>query len=148
MREIIGMPKACLGAALQPPGIWTALFQYDGFPVTYESGVNQIPIFDACIEIFSRDKSVRVQYDSPYVKGLPTTLIIREKVEGVTGSNSSGFQERVVRRTYEDNYTIEFGAFYDCVVSGTAPKTTITDARNDVDLFAMIMKAGKSSFEA
>ncbi len=65
MREIIGMPRACLAASLAPPGIWTALFQYDGFPVTYESGINNIPVFDACIEVFSADKSVKVDHDTP-----------------------------------------------------------------------------------
>ena len=146
MREIIGMPQACLGASLRPHGIWTALFQYHGFPVIYESGINNIPVFDACIEVFSTDKSVRVDYDTPYVKGLPITLTIRERVEGRPGSGSNGFQERVIRRTYEDPYTLEFDAFYQCVVENETPKTSVADARKDIDLFAMILKAGESIY--
>jgi predicted dehydrogenase len=142
------MPKSCLGASFCPPGIWTALFQYDGFPVTYESGINNIPVFDACIEIFSADKSVKVTYDTPYIKGLPITLTIREKVEGRPGSASAsnGFQERVIRRTYEDAYVLELDAFYQCVVEGGIPKTSLADARADVDLFAMILRAGENNY--
>lgn len=143
MREILGMPTACLGASFAPPGIWTALFQYDGFPVTYESGMNNIPVFDAFIEIFSQNKSVKVTFDSPYVKGLPTTLTIRENVSGRPGSGTDGFQERVIRRTYEDAYTLEFEALYECVTSRGTPKTTAADARKDIDLYAMILKAGE-----
>lgn len=148
MREILGMPKSCLGASLGPPGIWTALFQYDGFPVTYESGINNMPIFDACIEVFSADKSVKVTYDTPYIKGLPITLTIREKVEGRPGSGyeSNGFQERVIRRTYEDAYVLELDAFYQCVVESGTPKTSLADARRDVDLFAMILRSGESNY--
>lgn len=139
MRELLGMPKSCLAASLAPPGIWTALFQYDGFPVIYESGFNSIPTFDCCIEVLSDDKPVRINYETPYIKGLPITLTIRERVEGSFGS--SGFQERVIRPTYEDAYTLEFDAFYECVLSREIPKTTVADARSDIDLYAMIFKA-------
>jgi len=137
MREIIGMPEKVLGASLAPP-FWTVLFQYKGFPVTYESGINNVPIFDAHIEIYSPNKIVRVNYDTPYVKGLPVTMTIRERIDGAKGD---GYQERMVRKTYEDPYTLEFLEFHRCVVDGKAPKTSAQDARNDLDLFNMIMKA-------
>jgi predicted dehydrogenase len=146
MREIIGMPQSVLGASLGFPGIWTVLFQYDGFPVTYESGINNVPIFDAHIEVYSADKIVRVDYDTPYVKGLPVTMTIREKVEGRKGSGSNGYQERKVRRTYEDPYTLEMLDLYDCVVKGKAPKTSAEDARHDIDLFKMILRAGEKNY--
>lgn len=148
MREIIGMPQSCLGAFLAPPGIWTALFQYEGFPVVYESGINDIPTFDACIEVFSADKSIRVDYDTPYIKGLPITLVIREKVDGRPGSGSTGFQERAIRRTYEDPYTLELDAFYRCVVAHEVPKTSIAEARKDLDIFSMILKAGERNYHS
>lgn len=138
MREIIGMPKSVLGASLSLP-IWSVLFQYDGFPVTYESGINSVPIFDAHIEIYSHEKIVRVNYDTPYVKGLPVTMTIRERIDGTRGD---GYQERIVRKTYEDPYTLEFLQFYKCVTENSTPKTTAVDARQDLDIFKMIMQAG------
>jgi hypothetical protein len=95
MREAVGMPQKVLGASMHLP-IWTVLFQYEGFPVTYESGLNDLHLFDAGIEIFTQDKIVKVQYDTPYIKGLPVTMSIKEKVKGV---KSNGFQERIVRKT-------------------------------------------------
>lgn len=78
--------------------IWTVLFEYEDFPVVYESGLNDLHLFDAAIEVFTQDKIVRVQYDTPYIKGLPVTMIVKEKVKG---QKSNGFQERIVRKTYE-----------------------------------------------
>jgi hypothetical protein len=97
MRELIGMPESVLGAYMHLP-MWTVLFQYKDFSVTYESGLNDLHLFDAAIEVFTKDKIVLVQYDTPYIKGLPVTMSVKEKVKG---QKSNGFQERVVRKTYE-----------------------------------------------
>ena len=133
------MPSHVLGASLNPTGIWTALFQYPGFPCVYESGVNNVPTFDAHLEVYSHEKIVRVDYDTPYVKGLPVTMTVREKIEGGEGG---GFQERTVRKTYEDPYTLEFLEFYHVVMGKKEPKTGARDARGDVDLWRMILRAG------
>lgn len=138
MREAIGMPRAVRGASLQWP-IWSALFQYDSFPVVYESGINSVPAFDAHIEIYTANKIVRVSFDTPYVKGLPTAMTVREKTTGPRGEPC--YQERYVRTTYEDSYTIEFKEWHDCIVNDKRPKTTIEDARQDLDIFKMLMQA-------
>ncbi|KAH8675206.1 hypothetical protein BGZ61DRAFT_361110 [Ilyonectria robusta] len=138
MREIIGMPQSVSGAVLKLPGIFSVLFQYDGFPVIYESGLIAVPEFDAQIEVFSSEKIVRVQFDTPYIKGLPHTVTIREKI-------GDGFQERKIRKTFQDAYTLEMLDFYDCAVNGSIPKSSAEDARKDIELFEMIMKAGFKS---
>lgn len=138
MREVLGMPQSVRGTSLKPP-IWTATFQYPTFPVVYESGMNDVPVFDAHIEIYTANKIVRVNFDTPYVKGLPTTMTIREKTTGPRGEPC--YQERLVRTTYEDAYTVQFKEWYDCIVNGKACKTTIQDARQDLDIFKMLMQA-------
>lgn len=140
------MPRSCLGASLGFPGIWCALFQFEGFAVAYESGMNELPVFDACIEVFSNDKSVKVSYDTPYVKGLPVTMTVREKIPGRKCTSSSGFQQRVLRRTYEDAYTLEFEEFYRCVTHSLVPKTSIADARKDLEILQMILRAGENNY--
>ncbi|KAL5343116.1 hypothetical protein BJX70DRAFT_207861 [Aspergillus crustosus] len=142
MREAIGMPQSVKAAVLKLP-IWTATFDYGSFPVVYESGINQVPVFDAHIEVYGPDKIVRVNYDTPYVKGLPTTMTVREKTTGPRGEEC--YQERHVRTTYEDSYTLEFKEWYEIIVNGREPKTTIEDARQDVDLIQMLMRAGFAS---
>lgn len=137
MREVLGMPKKVIGATLTPK-FWTALLDYGTFTLVYESGLNDVPVFDAHIEIYTDRKIVRIEYDSPYVKGLPTTVVVRERL----GSDlPAAYQERRIRSTYEDAYTIEFREWYDCITQGRNPKTTLHDARQDIDLIKMLMQA-------
>jgi predicted dehydrogenase len=134
MREALGMPVACVGASLGFP-FWTALLKYDDFTVSYESGLDQIPRFDAHIEVYGNTKSVRVQFDTPYVKGLPVVMTVEEDVNGE-------YHKREVRKTYEDAYTLEMKELYSFVVDGKPVKTTAEDARKDLEKFQMILKAG------
>jgi hypothetical protein len=93
MRELLGMPRRVAGAVFGTmPGIFGVLFQYDGFPAFYETGLSDVPQFDSHVEVYSPDKIVRVDFDTPYIKGLPVTLTIRERV------GEDGFQERKVRK--------------------------------------------------
>jgi len=140
MREIIGMPKHVVGTSIGNR-FWSVLFQYEGFPVTYESGINDVPVFDAHIEVYGQEKIVRIDYDTPYVKGLPVTMTIREKID--TGdAPGNGYQERIVRKTYEDPYTLEFLEFYESATKGKSPKTSLVDAKQDLDLIKIILQAG------
>ena len=100
-----------------------------------------------------------VQYDSPYVKGLPVTMTIKENVHG-------SYHERLVRKTYEDPYTLvsqtergtpvplltihiqEYKQLYALVTEGQRVKTTAEDAVQDLSIFQMIMQAGKVQFES
>ncbi|EMD00747.1 hypothetical protein BAUCODRAFT_29104 [Baudoinia panamericana UAMH 10762] len=140
MREALGMPQSVLGCSLNANvPFWTVLFQYPGFVCSYESGIDEIPRFDAHLEVYSPTKQVTVQYDTPYVKGLPVTMTVRENVEGV-------YNERFVRKTYEDPYTLEMKQLHQLVTEGKAVKTTAEDAANDLRIFQMIMEAGRDQF--
>jgi predicted dehydrogenase len=142
MREPLGMPTSVLGASLQHNSpIWSVLFQYPSFPCTYESGINNVPIFDAHIEVYSNEKIVRVDYDTPYVKGLPVTMTVRERIDNGE-REGDGYQERTVRKTYEDPYMLELLEFYRVVAEGKQLKTGARDARQEVDLWKMILRAG------
>ena len=98
--------------------------------------MNSVPRFDAHIEVYGAEKTVRVQFDTPYIKGLPVTIHIDEKLGGSLKSTT-------VRTTYEDAYTVELKELYEWVVNGKEVKTTIDDAENDLKIFQMIMKALK-----
>lgn len=139
MREALGSPIGVLGSHLHLP-IWTVLFQYPSFALTYESGFDDVPRFDAHLEIFGKRKTVKVQYDTPYVKGLPIIMTVREAVEGDLGA----YQERTVRRTYEDPYTLELKQLWEMVVNGKPAKTTAEDARKDLEIFGMMVRAAET----
>jgi hypothetical protein len=80
---------------------------------------------------------VRIQFDSPFIKGLPTSLHIAENVDGA-------YVERTIRRTYEDPYTLEMKELYEWAVNDQPVKTTLEDARHDLEINQMVMKAGRA----
>ncbi|KAH8652918.1 NAD binding Rossmann fold oxidoreductase [Ilyonectria robusta] len=129
MREVLGMPTSVVGVSLNFP-FWK---HYPDFAVSYESGLTNVPDFDAHIEVYSANKIVRVKYDSAYIKGAPTTIRV---VEGVGGA----LRETLVRQTYEDEYTLELKEFYEAVVHGKPIKTSAQDARLDLEIFGMILQ--------
>lgn len=113
----------------------SAIFQYPGFAVAYESGVDQVARFDASIEIFGDTKTVKVCIDTPFVKGLPTTMVVKDALP------DGSYRESTIRRTYEDPFTRELQEVYAWVVDGKVPKTGPTDARQDLEVLGMLMKA-------
>ena len=109
------------------------LYRYQNFTVSYESGFDNVPRFDSHLELYSANKTVRVQYDTPYVKGLPVTLHIAENDNG-------SFRESRIIKNYEDPYTLELKIFHSMVVNGTPAKTTAADSLLDLEVFGMAMK--------
>lgn len=101
--------------------------------MSYESGIDNVPRFDSHLELYSADKTVRLQYDTPYVKGLPVTMHVAENDNGT-------YKESKVLKSYEDPYTLEFKVFHDMVVNGTLAKTTAADSLQDLEVFGMAMK--------
>ena len=97
-----------------------------------------MPRFDAHLEVHSANKLVRIQYDTPYVKGLLVTMRIAENFDGAC-------KETTVRKSYEDPYTLEMKELWSLVAEGKPVKTTISDALNDLELFRMIMAEGYKS---
>jgi predicted dehydrogenase len=135
MRELVGMPKRVVSASLHPDGRFlVAVMEFEGFHAVLETGVDDLPRFDAHLQVYGADRSILVQYDSPYIRHLPTTL-------EVVSTDGDSLDRRTVRPTLTDPYTREMEHFYDVVVNGTAPKTTPEDFQLDLSLFKMIVDA-------
>jgi predicted dehydrogenase len=133
MRELLGMPLGVVCARHWNAGRFlTVVFAYDGFCAVLESGVDEQIRFDAHIEVYGVTKSVKVQYDSPYIRHLPTTLVISETI-------GDAYQQRVERPTFKDPYTHEIEHFHDVVTKGVAPKTTPEDFTDDLRLVRLII---------
>lgn len=113
----------------------SAIFQYPNFAVAYESGVDQVARFDASIEVFGDTKTVKVCIDTPFVRGLPTTMVVKETLP------DGSYRESTTRRTYEDPFMLELQEMYKWVTEGKVPKTTPADARHDLEILGMLMKA-------
>jgi predicted dehydrogenase len=136
MRELFGgLPVQCLAAGrTHTSDFMHALFQYpQGFNVMYEVGIDNVPLFEAGIEIFGDSKRVKITYDTPYIKGLPIKVTIQED------DGQGGYKETVLRPTYKDPYTLELEALYNAIIGKEPLKATPTDAKQDLEIFQQIM---------
>ena len=135
MRELLGMPRRVLAAThWNGGGNCQAILDYGSFHAAFESGTDLQARFDAHIEVHGTTKSVRIQYDTPYIRHLPTTL-------HVTETAGDRLTETVIRPTYVDPYTHELVHFHEVITGRADPKTTPEDSRDDLRLFAMIVES-------
>jgi predicted dehydrogenase len=134
MRELIGRPRRVAAATMwRNGGYLVALLDYGDFMVTYETGVDDQLRFDAHLEVYGASGSLRVQYDTPYVRHLPTTLQV-ERTDG------DAYERTVVRPHLKDPYTHELEYFHDIVTTGGTPKTGPEDYVQDMELFVDIIR--------
>ncbi len=137
MREILGVPLRVKSAAQWNGGRnFTAIFEYEQFFASFETGVDLQRRFDAHIEIYAPQKSIKIQYDSPYIRHLPTRLIINETV-------GDAYSETLIRPNFKDPYTYEIEFFHDVVTKGKKPKTTPEDFIEDLKIFKAIINGLK-----
>ncbi|KAF7187560.1 Myo-inositol 2-dehydrogenase [Pseudocercospora fuligena] len=140
MREAIGFPESVAGVAFNEP-FYNAIFNFrnrsggkEPYSVTYESGIDEVFDFDAHVAVYGENKRVFIQYDSPFVKGLPIKVTVQE-------NNQYGeFESREVLGSYVDAFTEELQELYDCVVNGKEVKTTVEDAIQDLRIYDMMYK--------
>ncbi|QIW95127.1 hypothetical protein AMS68_000645 [Peltaster fructicola] len=133
---LLGMPESIGGVSVNDP-VYSAMFNYRGpsgsFAVTYESGWDDVPDFDAHLAIYGQTKRVTIKYDTPFVKGLPIKVSVQEKTE-------QGIQTREIISSYEDAYTAELQELYECIVNGKPVKTTASDALQDLQIYDMMYR--------
>ena len=114
-------------------GYIAALLDYGDYVVSYETGVDEQLRFDAHLEVYGDTASLRVQYDTPYVRHLPTTLTVEE-------SQGDAFTRTVRRPHLKDPYTHELEYFHAMATTGGSPKTSPEDFVEDLNLFAELIR--------
>jgi predicted dehydrogenase len=132
MRELLGVPRGVLHAAAHGSYV-TATLDYGDFACHFEIGVDEIPRYDTHIEIFGARHVLRLRWDVPYVRNLPTTLSVLEADE------RGGFSERTVMPEWGDPFVAEWKAFHRCVTTREQPGASAADFRADLDLFAQMV---------
>src|SRR5207253_10780369 len=79
MREMLGMPAKVLFATQRGKGFYlAATFDYGTYVCQFETGIDNIARFDAHIEVYGDEKTVRGQYGTPYVRNSPIRLFVTE----------------------------------------------------------------------
>lgn len=138
LRETLGRPERVTAVSVNNP-FYTALLDYrnsDGssYSVTYESGIDSVPVFDAHLSVYGENKRVSIQYDSPYVKGLPIKVTVHEL-------NKHGeLQFKEILCSYEDAYTAELKEVYEWLRNGKTTKTSTDDAIEDIKIYDQMYK--------
>ena len=137
MREVLGFPESVAGVSVNPP-FYSAILNYKTdrgtFSLTYESGIDEVARFDSHLTVYGKNKTVSIQYDTPYVKG----LAIKVKVDEINEHGEVISKE--VTSSYEDAYTAELSEMHACFTEGSEIKTTAEDALQDSRLFAMLLE--------
>lgn len=135
MREILGVPESVRSAAQWHGGrFMTIAFDYGDYCATLDVGVDMQKRFDCHIEVGGEYKSIKVRYDTPYIRHLPTTLVTAETVD-------EAYIQSVSRPTFKDAYVFELEQFHGTVTNGRAAKTHAEDSIRDLELFQQIMTA-------
>lgn len=130
MRELLGMPQRILYAAQRCGGMYlSAAFDYGKFVCQYETGIDVIPRFDAHLEVYGKERMLRVQYDTPYVRNLPIRLTVIE------ANGCGGVVKSEECPVWGDAFVAEWRAFYDNVMEKRTSKTSPADFRQDLELF-------------
>jgi virulence factor len=139
MRGLLGEPVGVLGAHRTNGGANTSvLFDYGHFIVNYDAVVDDLGIFEAMIEVRSNVKRVRIIYDTPYIRSLPTRL-------EVTEAGSAGPINRTLDPIYSDAFSNELATFHEHILSGTKPLTDLEDSRHDLVLMAKVIEKMKET---
>ncbi|KAJ5771975.1 myo-inositol 2-dehydrogenase [Penicillium odoratum] len=143
MREVLGFPERVNGVTANDP-FYSAIMTFrnkDGstYATTYESGIDEVPVFDAHIAVYGAKKRVTLKFDSPYVKGLPVYVEVDEVNE------QGEIQHRKMLSSYEDAYTAELQELHEVFTNGKAIKSTLSDAKQDLEIFDMFYKSWGSN---
>jgi predicted dehydrogenase len=135
MRELLGMPGKVLFAAQRADGRYlAAAFDYGAFVCQFETGIDEIPRFDAHLEVFGEQKTLRIQYDTPYVRNLPIRVFTTE-------SNRQGGVTTIdAHPAWGDPFVAEWKAFYNNVTENRLPKSGPEDFLLDLELFAQMVQ--------
>jgi len=139
MRGLIGEPKGVVAAHRTNGGANTSVtFDYGHFACLYDAVVDDLGLFDAMIEVRSNTRRVRIIYDTPYIRSLPTRLEVTEA--GPLGPVTKSFGP-----LYGDAFSNELEIFHRHIVEGTKPLTDLADSRRDLALMAGIIERMKES---
>jgi predicted dehydrogenase len=135
MRELLGMPKRVLYAAQREGGLFiSAAFDYGDYICQFETGIDGVARFDCHLEVYGATQTLRVEYNTPYVRHLATRLNL------ISGAENSEIKLEIVQPAFEDNFTNEWRAFYESVTTLSPPKTSPADYRHDLEIFNSMLE--------
>lgn len=131
MRELFGAPIQVAAARQHRGENVMVFFDYGSFTALYEAVIHDVARFDAGIDVLTLNQQFRINYDTPYIRNLPTRLEI-------TTSELNATKTETIGPFYEDAFRVELNAFHHSVTTGEPPKTLLSDSLADLELFAEV----------
>jgi myo-inositol 2-dehydrogenase/D-chiro-inositol 1-dehydrogenase len=134
MRELLGgSPRRIVSAHISPSGNQlTVIFDYADFNVVYEYLIDDNARFEAGFDVYSRDKMLRLRYDTPYIRNLPMVVELHE--------SSKNDSKRVTHGPfYKDSFENELETFHAVITRGVPNKTSLSDSLADFLIFEEIV---------
>ncbi len=126
MRGLLGEPKGVIAAHRTNGGANTSvMFDYGHYVCNYDAVVDELGLFDAMIEVRSNTRRLRIVYDTPYIRSLPTRL-------EVTDAGPDGPVTRLIEPIYADAFSNELRVFHRHIEERTKPVTDLADSRKDL----------------
>ncbi len=140
LRNLMGSPQAVLSASYSKGGEnITAVLDYGSFTCSYEIVIDNIARVDAFVEIMGEYQSMKLHYDTPYIRNLPTKLALQKSTE-----NSN---EYIIKGPYyDDPFQKQLLHFYDVIVHDAPIFTPIEKAVADIWLAEQILEKLKIYF--
>ncbi len=142
LRGLLGEPEEVLFAELWPAGqrevSVTTVLRYPGhIRVVYTwASLPKLRDYFQEIAVMSPANRLRIQFPSPYLKHVPTPVVLQGMDHG------AAFEKRI-QASYAEAFREELIAFHHCIVNDTPPLTDAADARADIVLLQRIFAALK-----
>ncbi len=127
LRGLYGLPERILTADLFDSNFVTGLMQYrNGVHLVWESG-NLVTLndWDEQITFYGSNRSLELSFPFPYLKNAATTLNIRKN------KGKAAVRKQVVS-SYDEAFRREWQHFYECLLTGSEPRTSAQEARDDL----------------
>jgi predicted dehydrogenase len=139
MREMLGRPQRVLAAKAWNGGSYFhAMLDFGSYVGALQIGADEQLRFDAHLLLTSPKETLRLQYDTPYIRHLPTQLF-RDVAANEVWTRT---QER---RSFRDSFVAELQVLYQAVTERAEVKTSAADFVHDLVLFETLIQTMKAS---
>ncbi len=136
LRGAFGPPSGVLYSdAVATTELLSVLDYGPGRRCVFEAGVgSQYLWWDEQLTAYGRSEIVEIRFPNPYVPYAPTVVTIQE--------NEAGSPIRKeIPVSHQEAFRREWLHFFDCVRNGARPRTSLVDARADIELAIEMIRA-------
>jgi predicted dehydrogenase len=139
MRGVLGEPDSLEFADIRETGL-TAVFGYGKTHVILAwVDLPSIARYEMEFAFYTPDKRLTLSFPSPFLRSMPTLLVVED---GVAGSPESSRSEKVT--SFQESFREELIHFHQCATEGREARTSARDTLHDIALCKSIVDVHRS----